>query len=66
MSGRFGGDTCIVFGNEESGVTSEVLTVCDAVVNIPMENGTDSLNVASASAVFLYEARRQRMLDGTR
>jgi tRNA G18 (ribose-2'-O)-methylase SpoU len=25
-----------------------------------MMNGTDSLNVASASAVFLYEARAQR------
>jgi tRNA G18 (ribose-2'-O)-methylase SpoU len=64
MSGQLERNTCLVFGNEDGGVSAEVLAVCDAVLRIPMENGTDSLNVASASAVFLYEVRRQRTAPG--
>ena len=51
---------CIVLGNEGEGISKTVLNVCDMSVTIPMMNGTDSLNVASASAVFLYEVRKQR------
>ncbi len=54
------GDLCFVLGNEGSGVSAEVLEKCDLRVAIPMLNETDSLNVASASAVFLYEVRRRR------
>lgn len=54
------GDLCIVVGNEGSGVSPEVLEKCDLQVAIPMLNETDSLNVASASAVFLYEVRRRK------
>jgi tRNA G18 (ribose-2'-O)-methylase SpoU len=55
------GNICIVLGNEGEGISKTVLDACDMSVTIPMMNGTDSLNVASASAVFLYEARKQRM-----
>ncbi len=51
---------CIVFGNEGTGLSSRILAVCDELVAIPMMNSTDSLNVASASAVVLFEVRRQR------
>ncbi|MBI4535205.1 MAG: RNA methyltransferase [Ignavibacteriae bacterium] len=51
---------CIVFGNEESGVSEEIKSLSDERVMIPMHNSIDSLNVASASAVVLYEARRHR------
>jgi len=51
---------CIVLGNEGEGISKTVLNVCDMGATIPMMNGTDSLNVASASAVFLYETRKQR------
>ena len=54
------GDVCIVLGNEGSGVRPEILEACTDRVAIPMMNGTDSLNVASASAVLLYEVRKQR------
>lgn len=54
------GDCCIVFGSEGEGVSENVLAACDEAVAIPMKDGVDSLNVASASAVFLYEAQRQR------
>ncbi|MCI0707617.1 MAG: RNA methyltransferase [Ignavibacteriae bacterium] len=54
-------DCCVVFGSEGEGISVEVLAACDAHAAIPMHNGVDSLNVASASAAFLYEVVRQRM-----
>ncbi|HTR82142.1 MAG TPA: RNA methyltransferase [Bacteroidota bacterium] len=51
---------CIVFGSEGEGISRRVLEVCDHFVTIPMAHGVDSLNVASASAVVLYEVQRQR------
>jgi len=54
------GDCCVVFGSEGSGLTDATVAVCDEMVAIPMPPEVDSLNVGSASAVFLYEARRQR------
>lgn len=56
----FSGDCCIVFGSEGHGLSSAVLEACTEAVAIPMAAQVDSLNVGSASAVFLYEARRQR------
>lgn len=60
---EFSGNICIVFGNEDAGVSAEVKAVAGRRVRIPMDNATDSLNVASASAVMLYEARRARRLQ---
>lgn len=51
---------CIVLGSEGAGISSAVLSACDISVSIPMQNGIDSLNVASANAIFLYEVYRQR------
>ena len=59
------GNLCVVFGNEGSGISDAVLRSCDVRVGIPMMNGTDSLNVASASAVFLYEIRKARTLKNS-
>lgn len=56
----FAGDACIVLGSEGEGVAPAVLAACDEGVAIPMPPTVDSLNVASAAAVFFYEARRQR------
>ena len=57
---NFTEDCCIVFGSEGNGISPLVLAACDEAVAIPMPPSVDSLNVASAAAVFLYEARRQR------
>jgi tRNA G18 (ribose-2'-O)-methylase SpoU len=54
------GKLCFVFGSEGTGLTPEVLAACDELVAIPMANDTDSLNVASACAVMLYEVCRRR------
>jgi tRNA G18 (ribose-2'-O)-methylase SpoU len=53
-------DCCLVFGAEGPGLTDAALAACDEPVEIPMPSHMNSLNVASATAVFLYEATRQR------
>jgi tRNA G18 (ribose-2'-O)-methylase SpoU len=57
---RLDADCCLVFGSEGDGLTPSVRGACDECVAIPMPPHVDSLNVASAAAVFLYEASRQR------
>lgn len=54
------GDCCLVFGSEGEGLSEAVVRICDQIVAIPMSPEVDSLNVGSATAVFLYEACRQR------
>ncbi|HWW02132.1 MAG TPA: RNA methyltransferase [Candidatus Acidoferrum sp.] len=56
----FAANSCIVFGSEGYGLSPPVLDECDDAVAVPMAPAVDSLNVGSASAVFLYEASRQR------
>ena len=53
-------DLCVVFGHEDSGVSQTVRSVASKAIRIPMTEGIDSLNVASASAVVLAEIARQR------
>jgi len=50
----------IVFGAEAHGLRAETRRQCDALYEIPMAGNVPSLNVAVASAVFLYEITRQR------
>ncbi|HKV40466.1 MAG TPA: RNA methyltransferase [Blastocatellia bacterium] len=50
----------IVLGNEGGGVSEEIIAAADMLVHIPMAAGVDSLNVAAAGSVLLYEATRQR------
>jgi tRNA G18 (ribose-2'-O)-methylase SpoU len=57
---KLAGDCCVVFGSEGYGISPAVLAACDEAVAVPMPPDVDSLNVASAAAVFLYEANRQR------
>lgn len=59
-SAHFKENVCVVFGSEGEGISSAVLEVCSEKVMVPMAHGVDSLNVASACAVFLYEVQRQR------
>lgn len=53
----------MVFGSEGHGLPRATLDVCDAVCAIPMSEAAPSLNVAVASAVFLYERRRARSMS---
>jgi tRNA G18 (ribose-2'-O)-methylase SpoU len=59
---RLDRDACIVLGSEGEGIRPAVREACDQRVVVPMQSGVDSLNVGNASAVFFYEAWRQRRL----
>lgn len=49
----------LLLGHEGEGLTEEARKAATMVARIPMSDGTDSLNVATASAVALYELMRQ-------
>ncbi len=59
---EFRKDVCVIFGNEDAGVSLDVESHATAIIRIPMKAGVDSLNVASASAIVLGEISRQRSL----
>jgi tRNA G18 (ribose-2'-O)-methylase SpoU len=48
----------VVLGHEGEGLMPDALDACDLAARIPMAGGTDSLNVATAAAVALYELTR--------
>lgn len=50
----------IVLGREASGISEDVSAAADMFVHIPMAEGIESLNVAAAATLLLYEAARQR------
>ena len=54
-----GGDAVLVLGAEREGLPAEVLDRCEARVSIPQPGGGDSLNVALAGAIALYELTRR-------
>lgn len=54
--------TAIIMGNEQTGISSEVIRIADQLGKIPMLGTTGSLNVSVAAGVFLFEAVRQRSL----
>ncbi|KKI98582.1 TrmH family RNA methyltransferase [Prochlorothrix hollandica] len=49
----------VVLGNEGAGLSPTLLAVADHQVRIPLAPGVESLNVAIAAAVLLYEGQRQ-------
>ena len=58
------GRVAIVCGGEHGGVRPLVARTCDWRVAIPMAEGVESLNVSVATATLLYEAMRQRRVQG--
>ena len=55
------GPVAFVLGAEDKGLRQLTRQTCDVLVRIPMAGAVESLNVSVASAVCLYEARRQRL-----
>lgn len=54
------GPVAIVVGAEAAGLSAEWLATADLCVRIPMVGKVNSLNVATAAALLVYEALRQR------
>lgn len=51
--------TCLVLGNEIEGINDQVLKLCDLAIEIPMFGRANSLNVATACGIAIYEILRQ-------
>lgn len=56
--------TGILLGSELDGISDEAVKHADGFVRVPMEGMVASLNVSVATALILYEARRQREAAG--
>lgn len=61
-----GARTILLMGNEQSGLPPEMEAACDLLVKLPMRGRADSLNLAVATAVMLYDLWRRRGYDGAR
>ncbi|MEI8131161.1 MAG: RNA methyltransferase [Leptolinea sp.] len=64
----YGDPLLIMLGSEREGLQSALLDLCDAAVCIPMVGHVDSLNLAEATAITLFEVfnqrREEKMKDG--
>lgn len=56
----FSGKVALVFGNEGAGVSEALINCAHESFSIPMSASTESLNVAAAAAICLFERVRQR------
>ena len=54
------GPTVLMMGGERTGLSETQRALCDTLVCIPMRCGIDSLNLAVAASVLLYEVWSQR------
>ncbi len=57
------GKVLLTVGNEGNGVSDEVYELADTKVKIPMPGNAESLNVAIATSVIMYEKIRQDLYD---
>lgn len=58
---KFPPRTVLVMGSEEKGLGQLTTRKCDQLVSIPTTGHIDSLNVSVATAILLYEFRRQQL-----
>ncbi|MBN2789767.1 MAG: hypothetical protein JXR69_06230 [Candidatus Delongbacteria bacterium] len=56
---KFYRKSVIIFGNEEIGLTQKAIGLCDSIVEINMMGLKNSLNVANAASIFMYEYNKQ-------
>ena len=54
------GPVAVVMGSEDTGISDDVLRLCDELAAIPMLGNIGSLNVSVAAGVLMYEVVRQR------
>jgi RNA methyltransferase, TrmH family len=55
------GEVAWIFGNEGTGVSGELVGSASCRATIPLATATESLNVAAAAAICLFEGVRQRL-----
>lgn len=52
-------DTCLIFGNEVSGISPNTLKAADQIIHIPHFGAKESLNVSIAAGIAIYEFKRK-------
>jgi TrmH family RNA methyltransferase len=60
----FATKSILLMGNEQSGIDDQLASACDELVKLPMSGRADSLNLAIATGVCLYEIWRQNGYKG--
>lgn len=58
------GNIAIVIGSEGKGIGKLTRELCDAIVTLPMCGKINSLNASTATSVVVFEALRQRIVNG--
>lgn len=58
------GPVAFVFGNEAHGLPQEVVGLADATVRVPQAGGAESLNLAAAATVCLFDRARRKIGKG--
>jgi 23S rRNA (guanosine2251-2'-O)-methyltransferase len=54
------GPIVLILGSEDKGISRELTSIADKIVQIPMKGTISSLNVSVAAGILLYEILRQR------
>jgi len=57
------GNLALIVGSEGQGIRQRTRSLCDGLLEIPMQGGVSSLNASAAGAVALFEAVRQRLAE---
>jgi RNA methyltransferase, TrmH family len=60
QSADLAGPTALLLGNEAWGIPAEVRDLAHATVRVPIHGDAESLNLAAAAALLMFEAARQR------
>ena len=58
---RYRAPTLLLMGSEGPGLSPELAAACSRLVKIPMAGRLDSLNLAVATALVLYEIRKEQL-----
>ena len=58
--GDYTGPICIIMGSEDQGISTDVLSLCDEWMTIPILGTIQSLNVSVAAGILIYEAVNKR------
>ena len=56
----YDGPLIVMMGNEQAGLPDPLMQICTQLIRMPMRGRSDSLNLAVATGVALYEAVRIR------
>lgn len=57
---NFSNPSCIIMGSEDTGLSPEIIRICDNLIKIPILGAIQSLNVSVAASVLMYDVVRQR------